>query len=41
MTLGHHSGSRQVSGETGTTLQKGWFYVVVSKGNSENKVEKW
>ena len=33
MTLGHHSGFRHVSGETGTTLQKGCFYVVVSQGN--------
>ena len=38
MTLGHHSGFRHVSGETGTTLQKGCFYVVVSQGNSGNKV---
>ena len=29
MTLGQYSGSRHVSGETGTTLQKGCFYVVV------------
>ena len=29
MTLGHHSGFRHVSGETGKTLQKGCFYVVV------------
>ena len=36
MTLGRH-----VPGETGTTLQKGCFYVVVSQGNSGNKVEKW
>ena len=41
MTLGHHSGFRHVSGETGTTLQKGCFYVVVSQGNTENKVGKW
>ena len=40
MTLGRHSGCRHVSGETGTTLQKGCFYVVVSQGNSGNKVEK-
>ena len=33
MTLGHHSGFRHVFGETGTTLQKGCFYVVVSQGN--------
>ena len=30
-----------VPGETGKTLQKGCFYVVVSQGNSGNKVEKW
>ena len=40
MTLGRHSGFRHVPGETGTTLQKGCFYVVVSQGNSGNKVEK-
>ena len=40
MTLGH-SGFRYVPGETGTTLQKGCFYVVVSQGNSGNKVGKW
>ena len=27
--------------DTGITLQKGCFYVVVSQGNSGNKVEKW
>ena len=41
MTLGRHSGFRPVPGETGTTLQKGCFYVVVSQGNSGNKVGKW
>ena len=44
MTLGRHSGFRHVPGETGTTLQKGCFYVVVSQGNSGNKVKngkKW
>ena len=41
MTLGHHSGFRHVSGETVTTLQKGCFYVVVSQGNSGNKMGKW
>ena len=41
MALGHHSGFRHVSGETGTTLQNGCFYVVVSQGNSGNKVGKW
>ena len=42
MTLGRHSGFRHVPGETGTTLQKGCFYVVVvSQGNSGNKMEKW
>ena len=41
MTLGHHSGFRHVPRETGTTLQKGCFYVVVSQGNSGNKVGKW
>ena len=40
MTLGRHSGFRHVPGETGTTLQKGCFYVV-SQGNSGNKVGKW
>ena len=30
-----------ISGETGTTLQKGCFYVVVSQGNLGNKVGKW
>ena len=39
MTLGRHSGFRHVPGETGTTLQKGCFYVVVSQGNSGNKVD--
>ena len=39
-TLGRHSGFRHVPGETGTTLQTGCFYVVVSQGNSGNKVEK-
>ena len=28
MTLGRHSGFRHVPGGTGTTLQKGCFYVV-------------
>ena len=32
MTLGRHSGFRHVPGESGTTLQKGCFYVVVSQG---------
>ena len=32
MTLGRHSGFRHVPGETGTTLQKGCFYGVVSQG---------
>ena len=41
MTLGRHSGFRHVPGETGTTLQKGCFYVVVSQRNSGNKVGKW
>ena len=41
MTLGRHSGFRHVPGETGTALQKGCFYVVVSQGNSRNKVGKW
>ena len=41
MTLGRHSGFRHVPGETGTTLQKGCFYVVVSQGNSGNEVGKW
>ena len=41
MTLGRHSGFRHVPGETGTTLQKGCFYVVVFQGNSGNKVGKW
>ena len=41
MTLGRHSGFRYVPGETGTTVQKDCFYVVVSQGNSGNKVEKW
>ena len=41
MALGRHSGFIHVPGETGTTLQKGCFYVVVSQGNSGNKVEKW
>ena len=36
MTLGRHSGFRHVPGETETTLQKGYFYVVVSHGNSGN-----
>ena len=40
-TLDRHSGFRHVPGETGTTLQEGCFYVVVSQGNSGNKVEKW
>ena len=39
MKLGRHSGFRHVPGETGTTLQKGCFYVVVSQGNTGNKVE--
>ena len=38
MTLGRHSGFKHVSGETGTTLQKGCFYVVFSQGNSGHKV---
>ena len=41
MTLGHHSGFRHVPGETGTNLQNGSFYVVVSQGNPMNKVGKW
>ena len=41
MTLGHHSGFRHVSGETGTTVQRGCLYVVVSQGNTGNKVGKW
>ena len=42
MTLGRHSVFRLVpGGETGTTLQKGCFYVVVSHANSRNKVGKW
>ena len=41
MTLSRHSGFRHVPGETGTTMQKVFFYVVVSQGNSGNKVEKW
>ena len=40
MTLGRHSGLRHVPEETGTNLKKGCFYVVVSQGNSENKVGK-
>ena len=32
MTLGRHSGFIHVPGETGTTLQKSCFYVVVSQG---------
>ena len=40
MTLGRHSGFN-IPGETGTTLQKGCFYVVVSQGNSGNKLGKW
>ena len=36
-----HSGFRHVPGESGKTLQKGCFYVVVSQGNSGNKVGKW
>ena len=39
MALGRHAGFRHVPGETVTTLQKGSFYVVVSQGNSGNKVE--
>ena len=39
MALGHLSGFRHAPGETGKTLQKGCFYVVVSQGNSGNKVE--
>ena len=35
MALGH-SGFRH-----GKTLQKGCFYIVVTQGNSGNKVEKW
>ena len=42
MTLGRHSGFRHVPGETGTTLQKCCCcYLVVSQGNSGNKVGKW
>ena len=41
VALGRHSGFRYVPGETGKTLQKGCFYVVVSQGNSGNKVGKW
>ena len=41
MTLGRHSGFRHGPGETGTTLQNGCFYVVVSQENSGNKVGKW
>ena len=40
MALGH-SGFRQGPGETGKTLQKGSFCVVVSQGNSGNIVGKW
>ena len=38
MALGH-SGFRHGPGETGKTLQKGCFYVVVSQGNSGIKWE--
>ena len=41
MALGRHAGVRHVPGGTGTTLQKGCFYVVVSQEKSGNKVEKW
>ena len=34
MILRRHSGFRHVPGETGTTLQKGCFYVVFSQVNS-------
>ena len=34
-----HSGFRHGPGETGKNLQKSCFYVVVSQGNSGNKVE--
>ena len=40
MALGR-SGFRHGSGEARKILQKGCFYIVVSQGNSENKVEKW
>ena len=36
-----HSGFRQGPGETGKPLQKGCVYVVLSQGNSGNKVGKW
>ena len=38
MALGRHSRFRHVPGETGKTLQKGCFYVVVSQGKPGNKV---
>ena len=41
MALGRHSEFIHVPGETGKPLQEGCFYVVVSQGNSGNKVEKW
>ena len=41
MKLGRRPGFRHVPAETGTTLQKGCFDVVVSQGNSGNIVEKW
>ena len=41
MALGHHLGFRHGPGETGTTPAKTLFYVVVSQGNSGNKVGKW
>ena len=40
MALGH-SGFRHGPGETGQTLQKCCFYVVVSQGNSGNKVDNY
>ena len=41
MTLGRHSGFRHIPGQTETTLQKSCFNVVVSQGNSGNRVGKW
>ena len=41
IALGRHSGFRHGPGETGKTLQKGCICVVVSQGNSGNKVGKW
>ena len=40
MALGH-LWFRHGPGETGRTLQKGCFHVVVSQGNPGNNVEKW